>query len=753
MWPFRRRPGPVQSPSAVLRREWPLVPPIQRTVTPIATTFGTASFERNLASRRWPGFVEPLSHQVSAGAPTGVVAGVLTPVPSAPPTTGHLLPGSSGEASRSVQAFSPSPWRLAAAAVDGGGSSAPARSLVQAPAPDTPRFHVPSTSLQRAVESSPPLAEATAEPVESVAEPVESVAEPVESVAEPVEGMAEPVVPGEAAVVVEVPRTTEPRPARHQAEVAQRTSPAGPRRLGLGPPLSHGAPPSPLQRAAEVSAPPVARTPEGGATLTPEPRIAARDMLATSPAPGADPVIQRAPVLRARPPAGPGPATAPRTPAPAPPRNEPSPPTAEWPTGRVDAAGPSPDPPVVVARQAEEAPLVGFEPLPGSPGAVAGPVEITAQGTARSAAEGPRVPESSATTAARPLGSQGGSPAAGRGPEPSEPSAVIRSSSTVQRRRRKAWPDSPGAPVPSETVAGPPPGTHEQPAGSLPRPPSTPSAEPSPGRAPSLLTGVSFQSLLPARPLSLMQRITEGTPADAAPVGARPEGGHARAAAPVAVAERVEPGRSRLSAPATAGMLQRQTHVGLPWAEATAAERGSTQRTAALHPPPFWPQERSRSVPLLGPEGAWGGDAPANALVAGPRRAGPVPARPADPGRPSVTQRAASPAPQPLAGAAHPGEAALATGLATLEPGGDVVFATPPTTPTPSVQRAAEAGPAPAPVPTPAPAPTAEQPTPAAPTNDQLDELAKDLYAKIRDQLKAELRLDRERCGRVTDAR
>lgn len=35
--------------------------------------------------------------------------------------------------------------------------------------------------------------------------------------------------------------------------------------------------------------------------------------------------------------------------------------------------------------------------------------------------------------------------------------------------------------------------------------------------------------------------------------------------------------------------------------------------------------------------------------------------------------------------------------------------------------------------------------------NDQLEELAKGLYDKIRHRLKAELRVDRERYGRVTD--
>ena len=47
----------------------------------------------------------------------------------------------------------------------------------------------------------------------------------------------------------------------------------------------------------------------------------------------------------------------------------------------------------------------------------------------------------------------------------------------------------------------------------------------------------------------------------------------------------------------------------------------------------------------------------------------------------------------------------------------------------------------------------ASPPGPAggAEDNEKLEQLAKQLYDKIRDRLKAELRLDRERWGRVTD--
>jgi len=105
-----------------------------------------------------------------------------------------------------------------------------------------------------------------------------------------------------------------------------------------------------------------------------------------------------------------------------------------------------------------------------------------------------------------------------------------------------------------------------------------------------------------------------------------------------------------------------------------------------------------------------------------------------------------------------PRSTALATGAARLGPDGSVVFRGPSGTPPAltgdagrnggaSTQRA-PAEPA-APEPPAAPGPPAP---PAAPPGD-LDELAHRLYDRIRARLKAELRVDRERMGHLSDLR
>jgi hypothetical protein len=107
--------------------------------------------------------------------------------------------------------------------------------------------------------------------------------------------------------------------------------------------------------------------------------------------------------------------------------------------------------------------------------------------------------------------------------------------------------------------------------------------------------------------------------------------------------------------------------------------------------------------------------------------------------RPLGLQRRPSDAPALVLAAAAP-QAALPTPRATPTPAAQrSTSASTPTAPS------ATSTPAPAPTPVPAPAP------PAAPTAEELEELAKQLYDKIRAQLRAELRLDRERYGRVTD--
>ena len=113
-----------------------------------------------------------------------------------------------------------------------------------------------------------------------------------------------------------------------------------------------------------------------------------------------------------------------------------------------------------------------------------------------------------------------------------------------------------------------------------------------------------------------------------------------------------------------------------------------------------------------------------------------------------------TPARPPAPAWADPAAAAVASGLAVRAPDGSVVFTAPPedSTDTVALQRQGDASAAPPPAAAPA-APVAGGPAPAgaAQTNDQVDELAKRVYDTVRQRLKAELRLDRERSGRLTD--
>jgi hypothetical protein len=142
-----------------------------------------------------------------------------------------------------------------------------------------------------------------------------------------------------------------------------------------------------------------------------------------------------------------------------------------------------------------------------------------------------------------------------------------------------------------------------------------------------------------------------------------------------------------------------------------------------------------------------------------------------EPGRAAApSQRQTVPAP-----ARDTGSIAVSAGIAQRAPDGSVVFDAHPVDDMPALQRAvevesmtAESAPAPPsvdqapPEPASAPAATPAEPTAptapavagAAPANSQnLDELARRLYDPLAARLKAELRLDRERFGLITDLR
>jgi hypothetical protein len=90
----------------------------------------------------------------------------------------------------------------------------------------------------------------------------------------------------------------------------------------------------------------------------------------------------------------------------------------------------------------------------------------------------------------------------------------------------------------------------------------------------------------------------------------------------------------------------------------------------------------------------------------------------------------------------NPGSAALATGLASVDSRGGVVFA--------SAANAANESSAPAVQRAPASATSTSAPAPVAAHGD-VDDLARRVYERVRVQLKADLRLDRERAGLLTD--
>ena len=115
----------------------------------------------------------------------------------------------------------------------------------------------------------------------------------------------------------------------------------------------------------------------------------------------------------------------------------------------------------------------------------------------------------------------------------------------------------------------------------------------------------------------------------------------------------------------------------------------------------------------------------------------------------------------PLQRMFDPGAAAVAAGIAHSDGSGSVFFDRPagadPRTPAgaagPPVQRAAESAPA-AESPAPAPAPAGAGAGAAAGAPEvNLDDLAQKLFDPLSARLKAELWLDRERAGFVTDLR
>src|SRR6202011_4740122 len=86
MWPFRRKAeaapaaGPQPVPAPVIRRDWVGLPPIQRVIGAHPLTAPSDRFSDDLATHHDPSVsTEPMGHQVSAEAPSGIVLALARP--------------------------------------------------------------------------------------------------------------------------------------------------------------------------------------------------------------------------------------------------------------------------------------------------------------------------------------------------------------------------------------------------------------------------------------------------------------------------------------------------------------------------------------------------------------------------------------------------------------------------------------------------------------------------------------------------
>ncbi|MDX8034347.1 hypothetical protein SK803_29370 [Lentzea sp. BCCO 10_0856] len=77
MWPFRRRSAPLP----VVRADWRTLPPLQRIVTAHPLINPVSAFSSRLASWQNPSFLAPLAHVVGPAEPSGSIADVAAPAP------------------------------------------------------------------------------------------------------------------------------------------------------------------------------------------------------------------------------------------------------------------------------------------------------------------------------------------------------------------------------------------------------------------------------------------------------------------------------------------------------------------------------------------------------------------------------------------------------------------------------------------------------------------------------------------------
>jgi len=689
VWPFRRgRSRPVESTvesAPARRRDWEILPTVQRMVPPMALTIDPPGFEASLDTRRPVPFLQPLGHTLSPGAPGGIVNGFLAPTTSAPkasPGSGLALdlrrrpknpaafwrsapvddfeasaiaPGEAswnlGEAPGSTVAtpdvapiHSVAPVRALPATR---GAAPTQRSMVDAPSPAllvhrqlfadlTAHVDHPAPSTTEGPSSAPDGSTAPPDPVE----PQPAYAEKVGATDARGTPPAEPT-PKTADLVVG--RTAQRRPADVEATPGSR-------------PSDPTAAPAPGPSAAMP--PNEAAVSSSSHTTAPELPLRPRRL-------GLGPPVQR------------------------------------------QMAGPFVPPPSSLAPQSTALPKPAHEPGPATAPASSGTRELTPHhqqalplpGETPGSSPAAAVPASPATRTAPPDPPADASAASAGDAPPATGIETAHLAVHQPERNRRALPTLDLRPISLSSVQRAP---EEAPAGVR--------------RAVEAETGVDLsgvpvhrgaESTQVAAALQARAFTDEGAVHVPAHHGSLDTGGGAGLLAHelvhVAQQRRLGPARP---AEETAGgrALEHQAQRVEHLVQRTAGSpTGGTRTTAVSH------------LPLAQPH-------------------------------------------------SDPRAAALATGLASLDADGAVVFRSPPpssaTAPAPhgsggpGPQRAPEAPEAPASLPTevaPAISATATGSAAANPSNEQLEELAKKLYDKLRERLRAELRFDRERCGRLTD--
>jgi len=249
---FRRGASklPEPTPPHGQGRGWVGLPPVQRSVLPVAPVIATEAFEADLASRRRPSVVGELEHALDVHAPAGIVAASAVEDPPAPRPATDALALTVVQQQRAEPA--PSGLRQTASrrvVADALVEPARASLVIAANPPQIPVRPLPVVTPDRDVDRMTEVAEPAVEvgPEATFAEVLTSAAAPHDDARSDVAGDRqghEEVFGAPAPSVIRPAKASTPRPRTSEPQgpkpVVQRdVGPLGsrPRRLGLGPPL------------------------------------------------------------------------------------------------------------------------------------------------------------------------------------------------------------------------------------------------------------------------------------------------------------------------------------------------------------------------------------------------------------------------------------------------------------------------------------------------------------------------------------